>query len=205
MLGIIGCSSNTIDLPLATATPDLTVMETPEGMATPNIAEDAQTISIPDKTEIPDKTKVPDKTVAPKKTAQANSVTKTPEVTKIAETPKSGVQVEKGKRYSTKEEVALYIHLYNELPPNYITKKEAEKRGWDSSKGNLWEVTDKMSIGGDVFGNREGILPKKSGRKYYECDINYNGGYRGSERIVYSNDGLVYYTKDHYKTFEQLF
>jgi len=127
------------------------------------------------------------------------------EVTETAQIAEDGAQVEKGRRYSTKEEVAAYINMFHQLPPNYITKREAEKEGWDSSKGNLWEVTDKMSIGGDVFGNREGDLPKKQGRKYYECDINYKGGYRGSERIVYSNDGLVFCTVDHYKTFEQLY
>lgn len=77
--------------------------------------------------------------------------------------------------------------------------------GWESDKGNLWDVTDKGSIGGDSFGNREGLLPKANNRKYFECDINYNGGFRGAERIVYSNDGLIYYTKDHYKTFEKIY
>ncbi|WP_276648398.1 ribonuclease domain-containing protein [Trichococcus flocculiformis] len=62
-----------------------------------------------------------------------------------------------------------------------------------------------MSIGGDCFGNREGLLPKKSGRTYYEADIDYDGGYRGAERIVYSNDGLIFYTDDHYESFEQLY
>jgi guanyl-specific ribonuclease Sa len=66
-------------------------------------------------------------------------------------------------------------------------------------------VAPGMSIGGDTFGNREGILPKEKGRKYYECDVNYEGGYRGGERIVYSNDGLIFYTEDHYKSFEQLY
>lgn len=107
--------------------------------------------------------------------------------------------------YSTHEDVAEYIHKYNKLPRNYITKKEAAEMGWDSDKGNLWEVTDQMSIGGDIFGNREGRLPKAKGRKWYECDVSYNGGYRGSERILYSNDGLIYYTKDHYETFTQLY
>lgn len=115
------------------------------------------------------------------------------------------VQVKKGESYTTKDEVAAYIHQFKELPPNYITKKEAQKLGWDSSKGNLWDVTDKKSIGGDSFGNFEGLLPKAEGRKYYECDINYNGGFRGSERLVYSNDGLIYYTNDHYKTFQRLY
>lgn len=107
--------------------------------------------------------------------------------------------------YTSKEEVALYIHTYDKLPPNYITKREASELGWEASEGNLWEVTDKKSIGGDKFYNREGKLPKKEGRQYYEADINYEGGYRGPERIVYSNDGLIYYTDDHYETFTLLY
>ena len=113
--------------------------------------------------------------------------------------------VTEGQSYSTKDEVAAYIHEFNELPPNYLTKDEAEALGWDNSEGNLWEVTDGMSIGGDFFGNREGLLPKKSGRTYYEADIDYDGGYRGAERIVYSDDGLIFYTEDHYESFEQLY
>lgn len=107
--------------------------------------------------------------------------------------------------YSSKEDVALYIHLYNKLPSNFITKKKAEALGWDNKEGNLWDVTDKMSIGGDRFGNYEGLLPEKDGRKYYECDIDYDGGYRGAKRIIYSNDGLIFYTDDHYETFSQLY
>ena len=113
--------------------------------------------------------------------------------------------VEEGKNYSSKDEVAEYLHKYKELPPNFITKKEAGALGWKSSDGNLWEVTEKASIGGDVFGNREGLLPKKKDRVYYECDINYQGGYRGAERIVFSNDGLIFYTSDHYESFEELY
>ena len=101
--------------------------------------------------------------------------------------------------------VAEYLHTYNKLPSNFLTKKEASNLGWQSDKGNLWDVTDKMSIGGDKFGNREGLLPKKDGRVYYECDVNYEGGYRGAERIVFSNDGLIFYTDDHYKSFTQLY
>lgn len=122
-----------------------------------------------------------------------------------SKTEATKVQVKKGQNYSAKEEVAAYIHEFKVLPPNFITKREAQKLGWDNSKGNLWKVTNKKSIGGDSFGNFEGLLPKASGRKYYECDINYNGGYRGAERIVYSNDGVIYYTEDHYKTFEMLY
>ncbi len=107
--------------------------------------------------------------------------------------------------YTSPEEVAEYIHTFNKLPGNFITKKNAMDLGWDSKKGNLWEVTQEKSIGGDSFGNREGLLPKKDGRKYYECDVNYEGGFRGGERLVYSNDGLIFYTGDHYKTFTQLY
>ena len=112
--------------------------------------------------------------------------------------------VEKDGWYSTKEEVALYIHTYGELPDNFITKNKARDLGWDSSKGNLWDVADGMSIGGDRYYNNDDQLPEEKGRKYYECDINYDGGYRGAERIVFSNDGLIYYTDDHYKSFECL-
>lgn len=107
--------------------------------------------------------------------------------------------------YTDKDDVSLYIHTFDKLPNNYISKKEAMELGWQSSQGNLWDVTEKKSIGGDRFGNREGKLPIKEGRQYYECDINYEGGYRGSERIVYSNDGLIYYTKDHYENFVLLY
>ena len=76
--------------------------------------------------------------------------------------------------------------------------------GWVAAKGNLWKVTDKMSIGGDKFGNFEKLLPTQKGRQYYEADIEYKGGNRGAKRLVYSNDGLIYYTDDHYNTFEKL-
>ncbi|MBO5428366.1 MAG: ribonuclease [Peptococcaceae bacterium] len=107
--------------------------------------------------------------------------------------------------YTSPDDVAEYLHFYGHLPDNFITKNEARNLGWDSQVGNLDEVAPGMSIGGDTFGNREGLLPKADGRKYYECDVNYEGGYRGEERIVYSNDGLIFYTDDHYKSFEQLY
>ena len=128
------------------------------------------------------------------------------EDTKTEDTKKEDTKtiVEDG-HYTSKEDVALYIYTYDKLPDNYISKSEARDLGWDSSAGNLWDVTDEKSIGGDKFGNREGLLPSKDGRHFFECDINYQGGYRGSERIVYSNDGLIFYTPDHYETFEQLY
>lgn len=107
--------------------------------------------------------------------------------------------------YTTKEEVSEYINLYGHLPSNFITKKEAKNLGWVSSEGNLNEVAPGMSIGGDYFGNYEGLLPEAKDRDYYECDIDFDGTYRNEKRIVFSNDGLIYYTEDHYESFELLY
>jgi hypothetical protein len=106
--------------------------------------------------------------------------------------------------YTTKEDVALYIYTYGHLPDNFITKKEAEKLGW--SGGSLEPYAPGKCIGGSRFGNYEGILPEKDGRTYTECDIDTLGAdKRGAKRIVFSNDGLIYYTEDHYTTFELLY
>jgi len=106
--------------------------------------------------------------------------------------------------YTTKEDVALYIHTYGRLPDNFITKKEAEKLGWPG--GDLRPYAPGKCIGGDRFGNYEGLLPEKKGRTYKECDIDtLDAAKRGAKRIVFSNDGLIYYTGDHYKTFELLY
>lgn len=107
--------------------------------------------------------------------------------------------------YTSKEDVSAYLHEYGHLPSNFITKKEAKKLGWVSSEGNLDEVAPGMSIGGDYFGNYEGTLPEAEDRDYYECDIDFDGTYRNAKRIVFSNDGLIYYTEDHYETFELLY
>ena len=105
--------------------------------------------------------------------------------------------------YTTPATVAAYIHVFNKLPQNFITKKEAQQLGWDSVKGNLNDVAPGKSIGGDTFGNREKLLPK--GKKYRECDVNYHVGRRGAERIIYSSDGDVYYTNDHYSSFTKIY
>lgn len=106
--------------------------------------------------------------------------------------------------YTSKDEVALYIHTYGHLPENYITKDEAYDLGW-KSEGTLDEVAPGMSIGGDYYGNYEGVLPDEPGREYRECDIDYEAGNRNGKRIVYSNDGNIYYTEDHYNSFEHLY
>ena len=106
--------------------------------------------------------------------------------------------------YTTAEDVALYIHTYGHLPQNFITKKEAQSLGWNG--GGLEPYAPGKCIGGDRFGNREGQLPKAKGRTWRECDINTLGKRsRGPERLVYSNDGLIYYTPDHYETFTRLY
>ena len=106
--------------------------------------------------------------------------------------------------YSSKEDVALYIFTYGKLPSNFITKKEAQELGWVG--GSLEDYAPGKCIGGSYFGNYEGKLPEKKGRKYYECDIDTLGAAkRGAKRIIYSNDGLIYYTGDHYETFELLY
>ena len=113
--------------------------------------------------------------------------------------------IEEDGTYTSKEEVALYLHTYGHLPSNYVTKAEAEDAGWKTEGLDLDEACPGKSIGGDRFGNREKRLPNAKGRTWRECDVDSTGGRRGAKRIVYSNDGLIYYTDDHYKNFEQLY
>jgi hypothetical protein len=106
--------------------------------------------------------------------------------------------------YTSKEDVALYIYTYGHLPGNFITKDEARKLGWEG--GGLEGYAPGKCIGGDRFGNYEGLLPDAPGRKWTECDIDTLGANsRGAKRIVFSNDGLIYYTDDHYESFELLY
>lgn len=106
--------------------------------------------------------------------------------------------------YTKVEDVSLYIHLYKKLPDNFITKAEARDLGWQG--GGLDDYAKGMCIGGDRFGNYEGLLPSKKGRTYIECDIDTLGkSSRGAKRIVFSNDGLIFYTPDHYESFIQLY
>ena len=112
--------------------------------------------------------------------------------------------------YTSKEDVALYLHTYGKLPNNFVTKTQANAKGW--SGGSLENFFPGCAIGGDYFGNAEKRLPTNT--KYHECDIDTlvpdgKGGWksvaRGAKRIVYSDDGHIYYTEDHYETFTQLY
>ena len=108
-------------------------------------------------------------------------------------------------QYDDKDNVALYIHLYGKLPSNYMTKQEAEAQ-YDWTGGALDVLAPGRAIGGSRFGNYEGLLPDREGRVWTECDIGTVGGTsRGARRIVFSNDGLIYYTDDHYESFELLY
>lgn len=107
---------------------------------------------------------------------------------------------EYGEYYYDLKNVVLYLEIYDELPPNYITKSQAQELGWEG--GSVEKYKEGAAIGGDTFGNREGLLPKAAGRSYTECDIDTNGySSRGSRRLVFSNDGLYFYTADHYESF----
>ena len=135
--------------------------------------------------------------IAPEKESEEATVPETDPVESENALPEDG-------EYDSRDEVALYIHLYGHLPSNYITKKEAEKLGW--SGGGLDAYAPGKSIGGSRFGNYEGRLPEAPDRKYYECDIGTRGkSSRGARRIVWSNDGLIYYTEDHYESFVLLY
>lgn len=106
--------------------------------------------------------------------------------------------------YLTSEKVVVaYLKEYQKLPDYYITKAKARSQGWVASKGNLCEVLPGRAIGGDNFGNREKKLPSKSGRKWFEADLNYNCNQRNADRVVFSNDGLIYVTFDHYNSFQK--
>lgn len=108
---------------------------------------------------------------------------------------------EEGK-YISLSEVARYIYIFHKLPSNYLTKAQAEALGGLS---RIWTSTNMYTIGGDIFFNRERLLPIQSGFVYYECDIDSTRGSRGAKRIVFSSLFNVYYTSDHYGSFQQIY
>lgn len=114
------------------------------------------------------------------------------------------ISIDRDGTYTDKVHVTAYINQFSKLPKNYITKAEAKKLGWQT-KGTLDKVAPGKSIGGDRYGNYEKKLPYKNGRSWKECDIDYVKGNRNAKRIVFSNDGLIYYTEDHYNNFQKLY
>jgi guanyl-specific ribonuclease Sa len=135
---------------------------------------------------------------------ETGSTAATTSVSEEVASEEAAATIDEDGTYTSKDDVASYISVYGKLPPNFITKKEAKKLGWPG--GSLEEYAPGKCIGGDYFGNYEGLLPEKKGRKYYECDIDTLGkSKRGAKRIIYSNDGLIYYTGNHYESFELLY
>ena len=127
-----------------------------------------------------------------------------PQIQTVQEATEAASAIDENGSYTSKEDVALYLDTYGRLPDNFITKNEARELGWEG--GGLEPFAPGKCIGGDRFGNYEGLLPKADGRKYTECDIDTLGkDSRGAKRIVFSNDGLIYYTEDHYESFELLY
>jgi ribonuclease T1 len=139
---------------------------------------------------------------SPKATADATADTTALQDTATPEPAQ--VAIDEDGAYTSKEDVSLYLYTYGHLPDNFITKSEARALGW--SGGGLDDYAYGKSIGGDHFGNNEGLLPESGGRDYYECDIDtMNSNSRGAKRIVFSDDGLIYYTEDHYESFDLLY
>ena len=186
LTGLAGCSSKDVETALDVAIEVIEVVESLEAMET-----ETQISSGSEQTS-----------------EQTEAQTTSEAETEVIETEDEAAVIDEDGHYTSKEEVALYLYTYGKLPSNFITKKEAENLGWkkkDGEAGQLHVVAPGMSIGGSSFGNYEGLLPEKKGRKYFECDINYIKGNRGAERLVYSNDGLIFYSGDHYESFEQLY
>ena len=183
------------------------VVELPTAEATTEAATEVQsesTIELPTaEVTVNDPTPVPESGIdTSKEDASADTVAEGGTDTSADETSTDTI-AEDGV-YTSKDDVAAYIHEYGKLPQNFITKKEAKALGWPG--GSLEEYAPGKCIGGDRFGNYEGLLPEEKGRKYYECDIGTLGkSSRGAKRIIYSNDGLIFYTSDHYESFTQLY
>jgi hypothetical protein len=97
--------------------------------------------------------------------------------------------------------VVDFVQTHKKLPEYYLTKGEARSQGWVASKGNLCDVLPGRAIGGDKFSNREKTLP--TGAQYFEADVNYTCGRRNADRIVFTENGDVWLTHDHYKTFQK--
>lgn len=137
-------------------------------------------------------------------TEQSKTGSKDTSTTEKKQIDETDGYLDKDGSYTSKEDVMNYLIEYGQLPGNFITKKEAKKLGW--SGGSLEPYAPGKCIGGDYFGNYEKVLPVVSGRTYHECDIDtLNANSRGAKRIIYSDDGQIYYTDNHYKTFTLLY
>ena len=184
------------------SSPATTAATTSAPQAETDITEPEQTTSAPPESTAPTEEAPPIEEMLP--TEEIPPTEEFFPTEESAPTEESETTLDPDGSYTTKEDVALYIHLYGKLPNNFISKKEAQSLGWEG--GSLEPYAPGMCIGGSYFGNNEGLLPEKKGRKYTECDIDTLGAKsRGAKRIVFSNDGLIYYTDDHYESFTLLY
>ena len=208
LFSLTGCGALVADLAGAVLYEEVPQLEAPVDLPDETDSEDSS--DLPDETDPEDPAGLPDETdpedpVVPEAEdgefpdglVSGESRSDIPEQAEAAVLPEDGV-------YTTKEDVALYIYTYGRLPDNFITKKEAQNLGWPG--GDLEPYAPGKCIGGSRFGNYEGLLPEAEGRSYTECDIDTLGAKsRGAKRIVFSNDGLIYYTEDHYESFQLLY
>lgn len=97
-----------------------------------------------------------------------------------------------------------HLKYKGKLPEYYLTRDDASSLGWNPNKNTLDNIASNRMIFGGQYFNKTGHLPEKKGRIWYEADINYISGKRNSERIVFSNDGLIFVTYNHYKTFAEI-
>lgn len=190
LFGIVGCKNNQKSQDVSSSTTSSAVLSSTESSSSSSSTESSSSLSSTESSSSSSST-------------TSSSSSSSTESSSSSSSTESTVIDENGS-YTSKDDVALYIHVYGRLPSNFISKNEAEKLGW--SGGSLEPYAPGKCIGGSRFGNYEGLLPKKSGRTYTECDIDTLGKKsRGAKRIVFSNDGLIYYTDDHYTSFELLY
>ena len=194
-LSLFGCSAqDAVDIAAGVAEIALDVMEeadAAEELPAEEMPEDPETAENPEPE--PEVVPEPEPVIEPE-----------PEPEPVPEPEPEEPAIDENGSYDSKDDVALYLHTYGKLPPNYISKADAQDLGWEG--GSVERYAPGRVIGGSKFGNYEGLLPKANGRQYYECDIDTLGeSSRGAKRLVYSNDGLIFYTDDHYESFEQLY
>ena len=190
LFGIVGCKNNQKSQDVSSSTTSSAVLSSTESSSSLSSTTSSSSSSSTESSSSSSST-------------ESSSSSSSTESSSSSSSTESAVIDENGS-YTSKDDVALYIHVYGRLPSNFISKNEAENLGW--SGGSLEPYAPGKCIGGSRFGNYEGLLPDKSGRTYTECDIHTLGKKsRGAKRIVFSNDGLIYYTDDHYASFELLY
>ncbi len=97
-----------------------------------------------------------------------------------------------------------HLKYTGKLPEYYISRMDAKKLRRNPKNNYLDDSASGYMLYGGQYFNRNGHLPEKQGRIWYEADIDYMSGKRNSKRILFSNDGLMFITYDHYQTFVEI-